>query len=276
MTEKDSRTRLTITYDEAIRLIGERINSGKQLIGEIIPSKDRLDRANAEYHKWDKYNVELLKIMFTNNMISYEYAKLINRAITVYSSLNEETKSFKKKVREKIERLESITERLSLYNVPIAGDSRIDNHDNKKIFVVHGHDEAVKQSVARTIEKLGLKVIILNERPNNGQTVIEKLESNSDVGFAVILLTSDDIGRAKNESETKPRARQNVLIELGYFIGKLGRQKVCILHTDGVNIPSDFSGVLYEPLDSAGHWRYSLVRELQTAGYDVDANVLLD
>lgn len=99
--------------------------------------------------------------------------------------------------------------------------------DNNKVFIVHGHNIEVKETVARTIEKLGLEAVILNERPNTGQTIIEKLENNSDVGFAIILLTPDDLGKAKSEDDYKYRARQNVLVEMGYFIAKLGREKVC-------------------------------------------------
>lgn len=147
---------------------------------------------------------------------------------------------------------------------------------NNSIFIVHGHDEAFKQSVARVVEKLGLKAIILHEQPNVGKTIIEKLESYSNVGFAIVLLSPDDIGKGINEPDSnyEPRARQNVIAELGYFIGKLGRERVCPLYMNGVEIPSDFNGVLYLPYDKAGNWRLELVKELKAVGYDVDANRL--
>ncbi|MEE8356570.1 MAG: nucleotide-binding protein, partial [Anaerolineales bacterium] len=102
--------------------------------------------------------------------------------------------------------------------------------DSKKIFIVHGRDEEAKDSLARFLEKLGLEVIILHEQPNQGRTIIEKFEDYSDVGFAVVLLTPDDIGGRANDLELLPRARQNVVFELGFFIGALGRERVCALH----------------------------------------------
>lgn len=145
------------------------------------------------------------------------------------------------------------------------------------IFIVHGHNEAFKQSVARVVERLRLKAIILHEQPNVGKTIIEKLESYSNVGFAIVLLSPDDIGKGISEPDSnyKRRARQNVIAELGYFIGKLGRERVCTLYMDDVEIPSDFDGVLYIPYDEAGNWRFELFRELKAVGYDVDANRLV-
>jgi predicted nucleotide-binding protein len=144
--------------------------------------------------------------------------------------------------------------------------------DSRKVFLVHGHDDAVKQSVARFLEKLDLEPIILHEQPNKGQTVIEKFETNSDVRFAVVLLTPDDEGRATTARDLKPRARQNVILELGYFIGKLHRARVCALHKDAVELPSDIHGVTWVRYDDAGGWRLELARELKAAGVSVDMN----
>jgi predicted nucleotide-binding protein len=105
--------------------------------------------------------------------------------------------------------------------------------------------------------------------------VIEKFEAHSNVGFAIILLTDDDEGKSKTEIDLKKRARQNVVLELGYFIGKLGRSKVLPLYSDGVELPSDIHGLLYIPLDKAENWKFSIVKELKEAGYTVDANKLL-
>ncbi|MEZ4669611.1 MAG: nucleotide-binding protein [Anaerolineae bacterium] len=149
---------------------------------------------------------------------------------------------------------------------------------SNNIFIVHGHDEAMKLAVARTIEKLGLDPVILHEQPNTGRTIIEKFEDHSDVGFAVVLLSPDDKGFPKtdNAKNAKFRARQNVIFELGFFIGRLGRGRVTALYQDGVELPSDYDGVVYTKYDSQnGSWRFELVRELKACGYDVDANSLL-
>lgn len=143
------------------------------------------------------------------------------------------------------------------------------------IFIVHGHDERTKLDVARTLEKIGLNPIILSEQPNQGQTIIEKFELHSNVGFAVVLLTADDLGKTKTADDEKYRARQNVILEMGYFIGKLGRNKVFPLYEDGVELPSDLHGVLYNPIDDANSWKFKLAKELKAAGYDIDANKLI-
>lgn len=142
------------------------------------------------------------------------------------------------------------------------------------IFIVHGHDNETKQETARFIEKLHLNAVILHERPNKGRTIIEKLvDESQSAGYAIILLTPDDIGFLKGkESESEERARQNVVLELGYFLGKLGRERVCILLKGSTNIPNDFSGVLYIPMDSAGKWKYDLAKEMQEVDFKIDLN----
>jgi predicted nucleotide-binding protein len=144
----------------------------------------------------------------------------------------------------------------------------------KHVFIVHGHDDGARASVARLIAQFDLDPIILHEQPNKGRTIIEKFEEYSDVGFAVVILTGDDRGgvSAKPAESYSPRARQNVILELGFFLGKLGRDRVCVLYQEGVEIPSDYDGVLFVPLDKAGAWPLRLGRELKAAGYDVDLN----
>lgn len=147
---------------------------------------------------------------------------------------------------------------------------------SKRVFVVHGHDDGAKEAVARYLERLGLEAIILHEKPNEGRTVIEKVEAFSDVGFAVVLLTPDDVGAAKADaSNLVQRARQNVVLELGYFIGKLKRSLVCALYTPGVEIPSDYQGVLYIELDAKGAWRTLLAQELSNARLPINVAGLL-
>ena len=145
--------------------------------------------------------------------------------------------------------------------------------DTNKVFVVHGHDDGTKQKVARFLERLDLEPVVLHEQPSKGHTVIEKFEDHSDVGFAVVLLTPDDVGAIEDRpDDLKPRARQNVVFELGYFVGALGREKVCALAKGNIERPSDYDGVVYIPLDNGDGWRMKLVKELKAAGFDVDAN----
>jgi predicted nucleotide-binding protein len=143
---------------------------------------------------------------------------------------------------------------------------------SRRVFVVHGHDGEAREMVARFLKAMDFEPVILHEQANQGGTVIEKFEANSDVGFAVVLLTPDDVGRSIKEEELKPRARQNVLLELGYFIGHLGRDKVCALRRGEVELPSDYVGVVWERMDDGGGWKLALARELKAAGHEVDLN----
>ena len=148
--------------------------------------------------------------------------------------------------------------------------------NTNEVFVIHGRDNEVKETVARFLERLDLEPIILAEQPGQGRTIIDKFEQHAQVGFAVALLTPDDAGSLQNDGNTlNPRARQNVIFELGFFIGKLGRKGVRALTKGEVEIPSDYAGVEYIPFDDGGGWKLRLVRELQSAGYNVDANKAL-
>ena len=144
--------------------------------------------------------------------------------------------------------------------------------DKTKVFIVHGHDEGPRESVARFLEKLNLQPIILHEQASRGMTIPEKLTAHGNVGFAVVLLTPDDFGRAKTATEDQPRARQNVILELGYFVGLLGRDKVCALLKGGIEMPSDYVGTVYINWGAANAWKFELAKELKAAGYDIDFN----
>ncbi len=145
----------------------------------------------------------------------------------------------------------------------------------KSVFLVHGHNERWLQEVARYIGKFDLGVTILREEPNEGKTIIEKFESHAaKAAFAVVLLTGDDRGGVRDGDGATYglRARQNVILELGFFLGALGRARVCALYEDGVEIPSDYSGVLFVPIENSGAWKLPLAREMKVAGLHIDLN----
>lgn len=183
--------------------------------------------------------------------------------------------------------LNTIKREIELFSTDIvlanSGDSvnkKVSLTNTKKVFVVHGHDDAMKLEVARTIEKLKLEAVILHEQDDEGKTVIEKFETNAiDCGFAVVLLSPDDIAFQRNKEEEKNyRARQNVILELGYFVGSIGRKNVLPLVKDDpagkLEIPSDYAGVVYTPYDGNGGWKSILFRALKSSGFSVDANDL--
>lgn len=147
--------------------------------------------------------------------------------------------------------------------------------DNTKVFIVHGHDKTVKSEVAKFLLKIQLTPIILHEQANSGQTIIEKIETNSDVGFGVVLYTACDIGQSKNEAgKPNQRARQNVVFEHGYLIAKLGRKRVCALVNGNIEKPSDIDGVIYTVFDEHDAWHIKLVKELEACGYKIDRNLI--
>jgi predicted nucleotide-binding protein len=145
------------------------------------------------------------------------------------------------------------------------------------IFLVHGRDEAVKETVARFLDRVTESgVTILHEQADRGRTIIEKFEEHAAAaGYAVVLLTGDDEGRMRGEGELRPRARQNVILELGFFVGTLGRGQVALLYGEGVELPSDIQGVLFLPLDAGGVWKTKLAGEMLDAGVSVDPTKVL-
>lgn len=153
----------------------------------------------------------------------------------------------------------------------------IDAADAKRagtIFLVHGHDEGLKAQVQHLLERVtGAEVVVLHQQADAGRTIIEKFVAHAQQSmFAVIILTPDDEGRVVGAANWRPRARQNVVLEHGYFIGRLGRSRVVALHTGNLELPSDLSGVIYKPLDPGGAWKFELAKELRAAGIEIDMN----
>ena len=147
-------------------------------------------------------------------------------------------------------------------------ETEVVNYDFSKVFIVHGHDSQLKESVARLVDRQQhIEAIILSEQRNRGKTLIEKLEKHSDVGGAICLFSADDVGREKDEKRGKPRARQNVVFEAGYFMGKLGRDHIIIIADKAVELPSDLNGILYTDKES---WKHDVLAELEEMGYDID------
>jgi len=148
---------------------------------------------------------------------------------------------------------------------------------SNSVFIVHGHDEGAKHSVARFLQTIGVQPVILQEQINSGKTVIEKFEVFANrAGFAIVLVTPDDMGYSNGSAQAiKPRPRQNVILELGFFAAKLGRDKTIVLVKGDVEMPSDVIGLVYERMDAADGWKMRVAKELNAAGFDVDLNKAL-
>lgn len=255
-----------------------------QLIQSLLEEANTLNYNDGNLDKVRKRSEMIAKKVFGDNTEYVDKLKKIRYSPSIaYSGMSDGVyySSFQSGKNELINLLNVMLEDLNL-TFALETNEKPENAkagQSKNIFIVHGHNEEMKLSVARAIEKLKLNPIILHEQPNKGKTIIEKFTANSDVAFAIVLLSADDIAyNKKSKPETAIfRARQNVIFELGYFIGKLGREKVIALHEteEKLEIPSDYSGVIFVPFDKAGKWKFDLVKELKEVGINVDANDIL-
>jgi predicted nucleotide-binding protein len=277
-------TQLIIDKDIFKERLVTRIQEAKAISGTQISTRSQLEDTERKFYAWDDYNSELLKQSFNNEDNEYKYR--YDRVNSFYGFSGDKADSeqgeLNDKINNKVSFLEQLVSKIDLIKciatkkIAVDPEYIVDVEAVKNdIFIVHGHNNEVKMSVERTLSKLALNPIILHDKPNSGKTVIEKFEEHSDVGFAIILLTDDDLGKAKTEENFNIRARQNVILEFGYFIGKLGRKRVCTLYSRGVELPSDLSGLLYIEIDTSGYWKFSLAKELMAAGYSVDLNNII-
>jgi len=235
-----------------------------------------------EHHAWGG-NIETLISILDPNGVIYDHSTPVgmfyqgwNLATFNWTGIDKEDqiKRNKNGFAQAVGSLKSIVK----FRPKLRNEHNIQNKQisEKDIFLIHGHDNLAKQSIARYLEKVGLNVCILHETENAGMTIIEKFEKHSNVGYAIALLTKDDIVKTGIDSnQDEYRARQNVVFELGYFIGKLGRNKVCALKEKGVEIPSNMSGVLYIDLDKDEAWKFKLLKELKATGLSINYENIL-
>lgn len=270
---------LQMPRSEAEQRIRRQIEKGEQLLTLQIPDFTALEYAYGEMRKWADYNDELSRRIVDTDDLYRSLHPIVGHFPTTGERLDFQIQRFYSEARERLSRLVSILDRLELIPEQVSDRLSIRPQEiselSNRVFVVHGHDEEAKQSVARCIERLGLQPIILHEQPSQGRTIIEKFEDYADVGFAVVLLTPDDVGAAKEQrDDLQPRARQNVILELGYFLDA-GRNRVCALCKGDIEIPTDYKGVIWVEMDPAGVWRFRLGPEMKAVGFDLDSNVLM-
>jgi predicted nucleotide-binding protein len=276
--------RLVKTRAQLEEELRARLSLGRELAERPIQSEGELEQAWKDRERWSSYNTELLRRSFDNRSIADDYDWSPGFGVLgLNQSLAERVDDFRDSQRLRINRLESILERLPLIpetpqlTAPSSLARSASPDQRASVFIVHGHDRTSLDAVARFVEKLGLEAVILHERPNQGRTLIEKFEANAVVAFAVVLLTADDTCQSTIGSELgKPRARQNVIFELGYFFGALGRHRVAALYAPGVELPSDVAGLAYIPLDASEAWKSLLAKELHAARLVVDLGKALE
>ena len=272
--------KLLVSREEAHQKIQKQIEKGQQFHKREIGSARILEEARAEGIQWSNYNKILLLRLFDSTSIP-EYTGF-DDSLPPWSDsdltwLHNRSNLYRDAMVHSIKSLEGIQELLELSAEPSDVQDASANKEpsdssartsGDKVFIVHGHDNGTKETVARFIEHLGIQPIILHEQPSRGETIIEKIERCSDdVVFAIVLITPDDVGGLEGEAddERNPRPRQNVVFELGYFMGKLGRERVCPLFKGEVENPSDIDGIVYIDMDAPGAWRKTLRREISAA-----------
>jgi len=265
-----------LLHSESLQAVNERLTRNVELNGFLARSRDtESSMAGSAVLEWPEEPADILGLkllliekMSADNNFSFNFCH---------------TFFYDRRT------IESVRKFTSSFLIPFVRDYQqyVENeHDpepavfrpvSRRVFIVHGHDNDALQSVARFISRIGLEEIILSERPDGSRTVIEKFEAESgDVSFAIVLMTPDDSGNALASESKRLRARQNVLYELGYFAGKLGRGKVLVLKKGDIEIPSDLAGVLYTELDEHGGWKRKLLSELAYASVPFDKEKALN
>ena len=224
----------------------------------------------------------ILSLLFDSSLIADEYAKLHSDVVPLpsYDSrsfihefprfqhqvLQSYVRQYRKQITTQIKYLQGIGDQLELSGEPLFTVPSLFGDD---VFIVHGHDEAAKYAVAKFVENLGLTATILDDPPNRDRTFIDKFEQYiSNAGFAIVLFT------AENEFGPRLKVHQNVIFELGYFMGKLGRERVCLLFNGEVEMFPDLSGVFYIHMDNNDDWKLELAQEMRSVGLPVDLNEL--
>jgi predicted nucleotide-binding protein len=273
---------LTITNNEFQIKLTERITFGEELLSRTINTQQDFDKLKSDFDIWNDYNFEYLKQVFTHP--ENDYLDSYNHAGYTFLGqmgevLNNPIQTQRNLIDYKIKDLKSLLAKAEL--LKSEKQSQVVNTSAKKplsikeVFIVHGHDELAKTKTARFLEKLGLKTIILHEQTSSGKTIIEKIEEYSNVGFGIVLYTPCDKGCSNgNEKNLLNRARQNVVFEHGYLIGKIGRQNVCALVKGEIEVPNDISGVVYIKMDEDESWHLKIAKELRSSGYEIDLNKL--
>lgn len=284
--EEKTTPKLLVSRKEASQQLKSQIEKGTILRDREINSETELQQAIEDCQNWSQNNKELLSKLFDTPSTAKEYGAFshythvsldtseINREKHKHVQFMINIEAYRVWVGNHINHLNNILTQYGINDMPLDTSEQI---FGDKIFIVHGHDEAAKQKMARFVESLELPPIILDEQPSRGQTIIDKFEEYAvEAGFAIVLLTSDDVGAIKEKLDNpEPRARQNVILELGYFLCGLGRERVRILYEEGVELPSDIYGLSYVQMDRHGGWKLEMAKEMASVGIPIDLNKLV-
>ena len=256
--------------DLPAKLLGIQIRRGLTLLRRL---EAREETVAYDHTAWHECNQRLLRLLIASYEVWQTYLRTVSSRISAPAPMPSPVQA--DDLRSEVRELESVASKLGLSETDLAASvpavSGRELPADDRVLIVHGRNEEAKEKVARFLMKLQLEPVLLDEQAARGRTLIEKFETQWPVAFVVVLLTGDDVGGPASEPrKLRPRARQNVIFELGFSIAKLNRERVCALYEEGVELPSDFHGVEYKPLDAAGAWKAKLARELHEAGLRFD------
>lgn len=256
----------------------ELLNKIKSSINRLVNQKNW----SPEFKAWLSQSELILKKVFEKEPEYVEKFNNIHYSLSVYTNSTSEyefQEAYVNGLNEAESLIDSYIENIEMFEDDSENDnSRLEeiNINSNEVFIVHGRDNEAKLEVARYLEKLTLKPIILHEQANGGKTIIEKIEEYTNVRYAVVLYTPCDVGGLKGSKngELRERARQNVVFEHGYLMGKIGRKNVAALVKGDIETPNDISGVVYISMQEKG-WKLDLAKELKEAGYELDWSALV-
>jgi len=282
-------SRLKKSREEASIRLADRITAGNALLARRVNTREEYDDLCRDEKRWHETNRRLLESLFNGGQLLREYE---DQQHSPYDGAFDETipqfiKTEKKIIQRLITKLEAIRDGLQYMEEPQPAQVTfprpdiLPQKDVPKVFLVHGRDVPAAHSVARVLDKIGLNPIILKEQAHAGRTIIQKFQEHADVHFAVILLTADDVGGLREDYESdskslKSRARQNVILELGYFLGLFRGKNFCLLLEKDVELPSDLDGLGWHRFDPNGtEWIARLGKELQAGQIQIDMQALM-
>lgn len=259
---------LNIPPEKADDLIEEKIKFGEQLLKHRIQDIQQWKSEEKRYKAWNSENYEMLKAIFKNNKVARDYSFSgwsIQNILISDLKLSEKTARLHKDIKHKLDNLSSIKLSLGIFKIR---DDTGERDNRKKIFFVHGTNCTTKTNVIAFIEELGLIPVILQDLKAGGKTLIDQIQKLSKIKCAIVLLTPDNVGGIQPDS-LGFRADQNVILELGVFVGLLGRENVCGLYDGNLQLPEDYHGFEYIKIDKTDQWKDQLAAELKNAYIEI-------
>lgn len=262
------------------KVLDDRIHLGEELYNRQVETQADLKRNKDDYYSWTRYNSEYLKKAFNKEQNEYRKSyddtdSFFFGSIGLRKSPLQDLKSLKDKINHKVCILKKIRAKTDLMNISVLKSGVFKKHvvesNKSQIFIVPGQDVVARDKVTSFIESLDLEVIILEDQAFSNQTLLEKIEANSNAKFAIIIYTpSQKDEKLLENGNVKLKAQQNKIFEHGFLMGKIGKSNVCALVNENIEMPNDISGAAYISMDKTDLWCYTLARELKKAGYTIN------